>query len=127
MIVGLYAFLRCFSLNKFRCGSLTLAGTIATALGWANAAHAQTPAFTITDLGISAGDTASYATGVNNLGQIVGYDTYDASGLVGNHAETWSVGGSSITTTSLPARLPPAFPPPPMLPRPVIPVSLAGI
>ncbi len=66
-------------------------------------ASAQTPGYTITDLGIAAGDAASYAKGINNLGQVVGYDT--AGPLAGasppNHAETWTVAGSAVTVTSL--------------------------
>lgn len=43
--------------------------TTAAWLAWAPA-HAVT--FSLTDLGVLPGDTGSYATGVNNLGQVVG-------------------------------------------------------
>jgi probable HAF family extracellular repeat protein len=47
--------------------------------------------YTVTDLGTLSGGTVSYASGINNLGQVVGF-SWTSSGSNGQHAFLYSGG-----------------------------------
>jgi probable HAF family extracellular repeat protein len=77
---------------------LSIAGATAVLinLGWSHAAIAAA-LYTLTDLGALTGGTSSYATGINNNGQVVG----QAASAEGFRAFVWSATGGLVNLGTL--------------------------
>ena len=84
--------------RSFTIAQLSLAGTVAILmnLAWSHGASAAT-LYTLTDLGALAGGTSSYATGINNNGQVVG----QAATAEGFRAFLWSSTGGMVNLGTL--------------------------